>query len=56
MLSVEALDLILTIGEAELIEEIIITLLAAPRLAVFCEKFPRLKKAVTKDILAGVNY
>ncbi|EJF31143.1 MULTISPECIES: ATPase RavA stimulator ViaA [Enterobacteriaceae] len=50
MISVETLDMILTIGEGELIEEIIITLLAAPQLAVFFEKFPRLKKAVSEDL------
>lgn len=50
MLSLETLDVILAISEGELIEEIIITLLAAPQLAVFFEKFPRLKNAVTQDI------
>ena len=50
MISVETLDMILAIGEGELIEEIIITLLAAPQLAVFFEKFPRLKKAVSEDL------
>lgn len=50
MINVETLDMILAIGEGELIEEIIITLLAAPQLAVFFEKFPRLKKAVSEDL------
>ncbi|OAT15568.1 inner membrane protein [Buttiauxella noackiae ATCC 51607] len=50
MLSVEALDVILAISEGELIEGIIVALLAAPQLAVFFEKFPRMKNAVTKDI------
>lgn len=50
MLSLETLDIILAISEAELIEEIILGLLAAPQLAVFFEKFPRLKNAMTKDI------
>jgi uncharacterized protein with von Willebrand factor type A (vWA) domain len=50
MLSLETLDLILAIGEGELIEEIIITLLASPQLAVFFEKHPRLKNAIVQDI------
>ncbi len=50
MLSLETLDVILAISEGEMIEEIILTLLAAPQLAVFFEKFPRLKNAVTQDI------
>lgn len=50
MLSLETLDIILAISETELIEEMILTLLAAPQLAVFFEKFPRLKNAMTQDI------
>lgn len=50
MLSIEALDVILTIGEGELIEGIIVTLLASPALIVFFEKYPRLKKAVVEDL------
>lgn len=40
MFSLESLDLLLAISEAELIEELIVGLLAAPALAVFFEKFP----------------
>ena len=43
MLSLSALDLALAINEGELIEEILLTLLAAPQLAWFFEKHPRLK-------------
>ncbi|NDJ55633.1 ATPase RavA stimulator ViaA [Enterobacteriaceae bacterium 4M9] len=50
MLSLAALDAILGISEGQLIEEIIIALLAAPQLAVFFEKFPRLKNALTRDV------
>lgn len=50
MLSIEALDIILTIAEGELIEGIIVALLASPTLAVFFEKYPRLKKAVSEDL------
>lgn len=50
MFSLESLDLLLAISEAELIEESIIGLLAAPAMAVFFKKFPRLKRALTKDL------
>lgn len=50
MLSLAALDAILGISEGQLIEEIIIALLAAPQLAIFFEKFPRLKNALTRDV------
>lgn len=50
MLSIETLDVILTIAEGELIEGIIVALLASPTLAVFFEKYPRLKKAVSEDL------
>ncbi|KAB7894688.1 ATPase RavA stimulator ViaA [Rouxiella sp. S1S-2] len=50
MFSLETLDVMLAIKEAELIDELIITLLATPQLQVFFEKFPRLKRALTKDL------
>ncbi len=50
MLTLAALDALLTISESELIDDLIVTLLAAPQLVVFFEKFPRLKQAITKDI------
>src|SRR5471030_467975 len=50
MFSLESLDLLLSISEGELIDELIIVLLATPQLAVFFEKFPRLKRALTKDL------
>lgn len=50
MLSIETLDIVLSIAEGELIEGIIIALLASPTLAVFFEKYPRLKKAVSNDL------
>jgi len=52
MFSLETLDLMLAIKEAELIDELILTLLATPQLAVFFEKFPRLKRALSKDLPA----
>ncbi|EOI3570292.1 ATPase RavA stimulator ViaA [Cronobacter dublinensis] len=50
MLTADSLNLILAVSEGELIEEIVIALLASPQLAVFFEKFPRLKHALTQDI------
>lgn len=49
MLTLSTIDMLLAINEGQLIEEVIITLLASPQLAVF-EKHPRLKKALLKDI------
>lgn len=50
MISLTTLDLLLSINEGEMIEEIILTLLASPQLAIFFEKYPRLKRALLKDI------
>ena len=50
MFSLETLDVMLAIKEAELIDELIVTLLATPQLQVLFEKFPRLKRALTKDL------
>ncbi len=44
MLTLSTIDMLLAINEGQLIEEVIITLLASPQLAVFFEKHPRLKK------------
>ena len=46
MLTLAALDALLTISESELIDDLIVTLLAAPQLVVFFEKFPRLKQEI----------
>lgn len=50
MLSLATLDMLLSISEGELIEEMVVGLLAAPQLAIFFEKFPRIKRALMKDI------
>ncbi|MDR2989006.1 MAG: ATPase RavA stimulator ViaA [Providencia alcalifaciens] len=50
MMSLASLELLLSVNESQLIEEIIISLLATPQLAVFFEKHPRLKKALLKDL------
>lgn len=50
MLSLATLDLLLSISESELIEEMVVGLLASPQLALFFEKLPRIKRALMKDI------
>ncbi len=50
MMSLATLEMLLSVNEGQLIEEIIISLLATPQLAVFFEKHPRLKKALLKDL------
>ncbi|BBU79506.1 hypothetical protein EIMP300_09060 [Escherichia coli] len=49
MLTLDTLNVMLAVSEEGLIEEMIIALLASPQLAVFFEKFPRLKAAITDD-------
>jgi len=50
MLTVDTLNMMLAVSEEGMIEEMIIALLASPQLAVFFEKFPRLKSAITEDL------
>ncbi|MBK4714299.1 MULTISPECIES: ATPase RavA stimulator ViaA [Tenebrionibacter/Tenebrionicola group] len=50
MLSLATLDAIIGISEGQLIEDILLALLAAPQLAIFFEKFPRLKNALLRDM------
>ncbi|PKH23519.1 ATPase RavA stimulator ViaA [Enterobacterales bacterium CwR94] len=50
MISLDTLSVYLAISESELIEELVLVLLASPQLAVFFEKFPALKKALTRDL------
>jgi len=50
MISLESLSALLSIGETELIEDLIIALLASPQLALFFEKFPRMKQALMRDL------
>ncbi|WFQ78971.1 ATPase RavA stimulator ViaA [Xenorhabdus sp. SF857] len=50
MLTLATLDLLLSINESELIEEIILVLLGSPQLVIFFGKFPRLKNALLKDL------
>ena len=53
MLTLDTLNVMLAVSEEGLIEEMIIALLASPQLAVFFEKFPRLKAAITDDVPAA---
>nr|WP_318383695.1 ATPase RavA stimulator ViaA [uncultured Enterobacter sp.] len=50
MLTLDTLNVMLAVSEEGLIEELIIALLASPQLAVFFEKFPKLRHAITEDI------
>ncbi|MFK3663150.1 ATPase RavA stimulator ViaA [Scandinavium sp. NPDC088450] len=50
MLTLDTLNVMLAVSEEGMIEEMIIALLASPQLAIFFEKFPRLKNALTEDI------
>ncbi len=50
MISLETLSALLSIGETELIDELILALLASPQLALFFEKFPRMKQAILRDL------
>lgn len=50
MLSLDTLNMLLVVNENEMVEEIILAVVASPQLMVFFKKFPRLKKAVTQDL------
>ncbi|WP_147200433.1 ATPase RavA stimulator ViaA [Pantoea sp. CCBC3-3-1] len=50
MISLDTLSTFLAVSEGELIEELVIVLLASPQLSVFFEKFPGLKKALLSDL------
>lgn len=52
MLNITTIDMLLSINEMELIEEIVLTLLATPQLVLFFEKYPNLKPVLLKDLLA----
>ncbi|MDX5630549.1 MULTISPECIES: ATPase RavA stimulator ViaA [unclassified Brenneria] len=50
MITLESLEILLAIDENELLDDMIVTLLATPQLAVFFEKSPSLKSALLNDI------
>lgn len=52
MLNLTTIDMLLSINEMEIIEEIVLTLLATPQLVIFFGKYPNLKKILLRDLLA----
>ena len=50
MLTLDTLNVMLAVSEEGLIDEMILALLASPQLALFFEKFPRLKNAIASDL------
>ncbi|MTH47790.1 ATPase RavA stimulator ViaA [Intestinirhabdus alba] len=50
MLTLDTLNAILAVSEDGMIEEILLTLLATPQLAIFFEKYPRLRQAIAGDL------
>lgn len=50
MISLDTLSLFLAVSEGELVEELVLTLLASPQLALFFEKFPNMKKALLNEM------
>ncbi|WP_158782472.1 ATPase RavA stimulator ViaA [Pantoea sp. BAV 3049] len=50
MISLDTLSAFLAVSENDLIEELVLALLASPQLAIFFEKFPGLKKALMQDL------
>lgn len=52
-MTLDMLNVMLAVGEEGMIDEMLLALLAAPQLAVFFEKFPRLKILSPPTFLAG---
>ncbi|GJL38263.1 protein ViaA [Enterobacter hormaechei] len=50
MLTLDALNALLAISEETIVEELIVALLASPQLAVFFERFPKLRHVITEDV------
>ncbi|OON40279.1 hypothetical protein BTJ39_10335 [Izhakiella australiensis] len=50
MISLDTLSVFLAISEQELIDELIVVLLASPQLAAFLDKYPGLKNALLRDV------
>ncbi|MCL2893854.1 ATPase RavA stimulator ViaA [Brenneria tiliae] len=50
MITLESLEIVLSIDENALLDELAVTLLATPQLAVFFEKYPGLKSALLNDL------
>lgn len=49
-MTLDMLNVMLAVSEEGMIEEMLLALLASPQLAVFFEKFPRLKNIIAADI------
>lgn len=56
MLNLTMIDILLSINEMEIIEDIVLTLLATPQLVIFFEKYPNIKKILLRDLLAWKNF
>lgn len=50
MLTLESLEMLLSIDENELLDDLVIALLATPQLATFLEQHPRMKAALLHDL------
>ncbi|WJY10901.1 ATPase RavA stimulator ViaA [Pectobacteriaceae bacterium C80] len=50
MLTLESLEMLLSIDENDLLDDLIATLLATPQFVMYFEKYPRLKKALLNDL------
>ena len=50
MISLDTLSALLSISEGDLVEDLVIALLASPQLVLFFEKFPGMKQALLRDM------
>lgn len=50
MISLDTISALLSISEGDLVEDLLIALLASPQLVLFFEKFPGMKQALLRDI------
>ncbi|WP_409309363.1 ATPase RavA stimulator ViaA [Pectobacterium sp. B1J-3] len=50
MITLESLEVLLSIDENELLDDLIVTLLATPQLAIFFDKYPNLKSALLNKL------
>ena len=56
-MTLDMLNVMLAVSEEGMIEEMLLALLASPQLAVFFEKFPRLKNIIAaKTAIPGLHY
>ncbi|MFS1538794.1 MAG: hypothetical protein ACL7BU_08990 [Candidatus Phlomobacter fragariae] len=52
MLNLTTINMLLSINEMKLIEEIVLTLVTLPQLVIFFEKYPNLKRILLNNLLA----